>query len=110
MYKHAAEAFVPIPDTDKLREKICARSREYCQHIGALGADTLLDFDGGRATLRPTDEGLQFRVEATDLVTFYAIRTLLQGSLTDTATVSGESVEWRPADVATRFEVALPAK
>lgn len=110
MYKHAAEAFVPIPDTDKVREKICARSRDYCQHIGAVGADTLLNFDGGRATLRPTDEGLQLRVEATNLVTFYAIRTLLQGSLSDTATVSGEAIEWRPADVATRFECRAASK
>ncbi|MBZ9761763.1 hypothetical protein LB553_12885 [Mesorhizobium sp. CA8] len=97
MYKYAAEAFLPIPDADRVREKVCARSRDYCQHIGAMGADTLLEFDDGRATLRPTDEGLQFRVEATNLVTFYAIRTLLQGSVSANITASGESVEWRRA-------------
>lgn len=96
MYKHAAEGLVPIPDSDNVREKICARSRDYCQHIGAIGSDTLLDFDGGRAILRPTDEGLQFRVEAKNLVTFYAIRTLLQGTLFGTGTIFDESIERAP--------------
>ncbi len=96
MFEHIAEAFVPIPNSDKVRDHICIRSRDYCQRNGTIGAVTLLDFDDGRATLRSTDEGLQFRVEARNLVTFYAIRTLLQGTLFATATVSDEYVEWRP--------------
>lgn len=97
MYKHAAEAFVPIQDAGGVGEEIRARSRDYCQHISATGADMLLDFGDGRVTLRPTCEGLQLRIEARDLVTFYAIRTLLQGSLF-AIVADGQSVEWRPTN------------
>lgn len=102
MYKHAAEAFLAIPDADRVREQVCALSRDYCQNIIAVGADRLLEFVGGRAILRPTDEGLQFRVKATSLITFYAIRTLLQGSVFAIVPTSGDSVEWRRADLPLR--------
>lgn len=98
MSKYVAEAFVPTPDAERLVQKVCDRSREYCTYIGVVGTDTLLDFTGGGAILRPTDEGLQFRVEAKNVVTFYAIRTLLQGSLSATAVAFRESVEWRPIE------------
>ncbi|MET3523925.1 SMa0974 family conjugal transfer regulator [Mesorhizobium abyssinicae] len=98
MSKYAAEALVTTPDAGRVRERVCARSREYCNHIAVIGTDTLLQIAEGSATLRPTDEGLRFRVEAMSLVTFYAIRTLVQGSLSATDVAFGESVEWRPVE------------
>lgn len=95
MYKYSAEAFVLIHDAERFREKVSARSRDYCQHISTIDSATQLDFDDGCVTLRATDEGMRFRVETRDLVTFYAIRTLLQGSLSSITTFSGDSVEWR---------------
>jgi hypothetical protein len=97
MYDHVAEAFVRVPHAKCVAEKVCARSGDYCRSIGAPGADTLLDFGGARAILRPTNEGLHFRVEARGYVTFYGIRTLLQGSLSAVTTFPGEAIEWHPA-------------
>jgi hypothetical protein len=98
MYKHAVEAFVLVPYAERIAEKVCARSKEFCRSIGATGADKVLDFGEARAILTPTDEGLHFRVEADDSIAFYGIRTLLQGSLSAITTVSDEAMEWLPAN------------
>ncbi|RCS22796.1 hypothetical protein DUT91_14920 [Phyllobacterium salinisoli] len=97
MYKHVAEAFVPVSHAKSVAEKVCARASDYCRLIGATGADRLLHFRNARAILRPTDEGLHFRVEAQDFITFYGVRTLLQGSLS-AMTFPGAAVEWHPDD------------
>ncbi|MBW9064631.1 hypothetical protein JNB71_15010 [Rhizobium herbae] len=97
MYKHVCEAFVLIPYAERVAEKVCARLSDYCRSIGVTSTDKVLDFGDARAIMRPTDEGLHFRVEAHDSVTLYGIRTLLQGSLSAIAEFSGEAVEWHPA-------------
>ncbi|WP_458574640.1 SMa0974 family conjugal transfer regulator [Rhizobium sp. PDO1-076] len=93
LHTHVAEAFVQAPHAECVADKICARFSAYCQ---STGTDRILDFGDARAILKPTDEGLHFRVEAEELVTFYGIRTLLQASLS-TITVPGGAVEWHPA-------------
>ncbi|WP_349436809.1 hypothetical protein [Pararhizobium sp. A13] len=97
MYKHVAEAFVSVAQARYVAEKVCLHINDFCQSIGASESDKLLDFGDGRATLRATDDGLSFRVAAQDLVTFYGIRTLLQGSLSVIPLVSGKAIEWLPA-------------
>lgn len=97
MYKHVAEAFVPVPRAESVAERVCARSRDYCYSIDVMGTDKVLDFGDARAILRPTDEGLRFRVEAHNLITLYGVRTLLQGRLSASTTFEGEVVEWHPA-------------
>ncbi|KXF77911.1 hypothetical protein ATN84_24940 [Paramesorhizobium deserti] len=87
---------MPVSRAGYIAEKVCARASDYCRLIGATGADTLLDFHDARAILRPTDEGLHFRVEAQAFITFYGIRTLLQGSLSAITTFPGGAVEWHP--------------
>jgi hypothetical protein len=96
LYTHVAEAFVRAPHAECVADKICARSSAYCRSTGTNGTDRLLDFGEARAILKPTDEGLHFRVEAQELVTFYGIRTLLQASLS-AVIVPGGAVEWHPA-------------
>lgn len=96
MHTHVAEAFLQAPHAECVADKICARSSAYCRSTGTNGTDRFLDFGDARAILKPTDEGLHFRVEAQELVTFYGIRTLLQASLY-TINVPGGAVEWHPA-------------
>ena len=98
MYKHTAEAFVPVQHALQVTKKVCARYGDYCRSIGTTGVDRLLDFGDARAILRPTDQGLHFRIDAQDTITFYGIRTLLLGSLCGVAKFSGEHVEWHPSD------------
>lgn len=102
MYEHVAEAFVPVRCAECVMEKVCARSSAYCRAIGVKGADKVLDFGDARAILTPTDQGLRFRVEARDSITFYGVRTLLQGSLSAVTTFSSESVKWHPAEQASQ--------
>jgi hypothetical protein len=98
MYEHVAEAFVAVPCAECVLEKVCARSGAYCRSIAAMGTDRVLDFVEARAILTPTNEGLHFRVEAQDSITFYGVRTLLQGSLSAVTPFPGESVKWYPPD------------
>lgn len=98
MHKYVSEAFVRVPDAGSIAEKLCALSNDYCRSIGVKSADKVLDFGDGRAILRPSDEGLYFRVEAEDTMTFHGIRTLLQGSLSTIMTFPDETVEWYAAD------------
>lgn len=96
MYKHTAEAYVPVPHPERVAEKVCARSEGYCRSIDDLGTDRLLDFGDARAILRLTDKGLHVQIDAQDTITFYGIWTLLLASLCADAKFSGEHVEWRP--------------
>lgn len=97
MYKHAAEALVSIPHSENIIEKICDQSREFCRSIEHAGEDKLIDFGDAQAVLKSIDEGLFLRVEANNLITFYGVRTLLQGRLSGIMTFEGEAVEWHPA-------------
>lgn len=96
MPKHVAEALVLLPNAETVAEDICSRSRIYCRSITTRGSDRLLDFGDGRAVLKPGKEGLFLRVEAHDLVTFYGIRTVLQGHLFATSSVRDSAIEWHP--------------
>lgn len=98
MYEHVAEAFVPVRCAECVLERVCARSGEYCRSIAAIGPDKVLDFGQARAILTPTKEGLHFRVEAQESITFYGIRTLLQGSLSVVTPFPGEYVKWYPPE------------
>lgn len=97
MYKHAAEAFVPVTHSRCVAEKLCTKCCGYCLSVAVAGADKLLTFEDARAILRPADKGIQMRVEGKNLVVFCGVRTLLQGQLATVATVHAGAVEWQPA-------------
>jgi hypothetical protein len=97
MYEYIAEAFAPVSHAPTIIEKVCARYGTYCRSIGTTRAGTLLDFGDAQANLRPTIEGLHFRVEARNPIIFLGIRTLLQGSLSAITTFPVEAIEWRSA-------------
>jgi len=98
MYQHVVEAFVSVPHSKHVAERICSQIRDFYRSIIVDGSDKLLEFDNGRATIRLTDNGLFLRVSAGDLVIFYGIRTLLEGSLSALSRTSEGAFEWFPAD------------
>ena len=61
------------------------------------GADRFLIFGDGCAIIRPTNDGLFIRITARDLVIFYGIRALLEGSFSKLAAISDDAIEWFPA-------------
>lgn len=97
MYKHIAEAFVPIAHARCVAEKLCTKCCGYCLSVDVSRADKFLTFEDARAILRPADAGLRMRVEGQNLVVFCGVRTLLQGYLSTVTTVEARAVEWEPA-------------
>lgn len=97
MYRHVAEAFVPVAHAQCVAEQLCSKCCDYCLSIDVADADKLLTFEDARAILRPADGGLRMRVEGQNLVVFCGVRALLQGQLSTVATVQVKTVEWEPA-------------
>jgi len=97
MYRHVSEAFVPVAHARCVAEQLCTKCCAYCLSVDIAGADKVLTFEDARAILRPADAGLRMRVEGQNLVVFCGVRTLLQGQLSNVATVQVEAVEWEPA-------------
>lgn len=97
MYKHIAEAFVPVAHAQCVADQLCGRCCSYCLSIDAEGSDRLLTFEDCRAVLRPMDAGLQIRVEGRDMVVFCGVRMLLQSQLATVPTITTKAVEWQPA-------------
>ncbi|WP_114836198.1 hypothetical protein U0027_24110 (plasmid) [Agrobacterium tumefaciens] len=94
MYKNVAETFVALEQPPSVVEEFCSQNLNFCLSIITHETDRLLQFEDGHATIRITDNGLIFRVSARDLVTFYGIRTLIEGSLTKFTSGSVKSIEW----------------
>lgn len=104
MYKNVAEAFVALEQAPSVVEEFCSQNRNFCLSIITHEADRLLQFEDGHAIIRATDNGLIFRVSARDLVTFYGIRTLVEGSLAKFTSGSVRSIEWLNTKDAPFFE------
>lgn len=97
MYKHVAEAFVPVTHARCVAEKLRTKCCGYCLSIDVAGADRFLMFEDARAILRPADAGLRMRVEGQNMVVFCGVRMLLQGQLSAVGTAQVRAVEWEPA-------------
>lgn len=98
MYKHVAETFVATAHAANVAEKICTQIGEFCRSILSDGPDKFLSLEDGCVVILPADDGLFFRVSARDLVVFHGIRTLIEGSLSNFATVSDDVIKWLQAD------------
>ena len=85
--------------TDMIAEWACKQIRHDSRSAVTDGVDRFLNFGDGCAIIRPTNDGLFVRVLARDLVVFYGIRTLLEGSLLTLAAISNEAIEWFPASL-----------
>ncbi|MFB2567029.1 hypothetical protein [Rhizobium sp. IMFF44] len=86
-----------IGATDMIAEKACTQIRHGSRSAVTDGADRFLNFGDACVIIRPTNEGLFVRIFARDLVIFYGVRTLLEGSLSKLAAISDEAIEWFPA-------------
>ena len=91
------EAHAIISATDIIVERAHSQIRYSRQSAVAEVADKFLNFGDGCAIIRPTNDGLFVRISARDLVIFYGIRTLLEGSLLKLAAIPNDAIEWFPA-------------
>ena len=88
-----------IGATDMIAERACTQIRLGSRSAVTDAVDRFLNFGDGCAVIRPTNNGLFVRILARDLVIFYGIRTLLEGSLLTLAAISNEAIEWFPASL-----------
>ena len=86
-----------IGATNFIAERDCSQIRHGSRSATTDGADRFLNFGDACVIIRPTKDGLFVRIFARDLVIFYGIRTLLEGSLSKLAAISNEAIEWCPA-------------
>ncbi|WP_446740074.1 SMa0974 family conjugal transfer regulator [Rhizobium sp. 11515TR] len=75
-------------------DRACTQIRDGSRSAVAGGADRFLNFGDACVIIRPTNNGLFVRIFARDLVIFFGIRTLLEGSLSKVAVISNEAIEW----------------
>lgn len=97
MYQLVSEAFIHVPRASCVAEQICGQIGKVCRSVKLDGSDKVLSFENGRAIIRPTVSGLILRVYARDVVTYYGIQTLIEGSLAKLVSHSIKSIAWIPA-------------
>ncbi|WP_152094467.1 SMa0974 family conjugal transfer regulator [Rhizobium dioscoreae] len=85
-----------ISTADIIAEKACPQIRDDSRSAATERASRFLNFGDGCAIIRSTNDGLFVRISARNLVIFYAIRTLLEGSLLKLAAISNDAIEWFP--------------
>ncbi|NTF70060.1 SMa0974 family conjugal transfer regulator [Rhizobium rhizogenes] len=91
------EGHAIISATNIIADRACTPIRYGSRSAVTEGADRFLNFGDGCAIIRSTKDGLFVRISARDLVIFYGIRTLLEGSLLKLAAISNDAIEWFPA-------------
>lgn len=95
MYRYVSETLVSVVNPSRITNEISIKSVEYCRSIIESCDSTLLNFYDARATMTPLEESLHIRVEARDMVTFYGVRTFLQGHIFTRSAVPNGVVEWQ---------------
>lgn len=96
-YQNVSEVFIQLEAAPTIAKKICMQSTNICLSIIDKGKDRQLNFENGCAIIRVADDGLIVRVSAQDLITFYGIRTLIEGRLWELAPAAARSMTWLPA-------------
>lgn len=91
------EGHAIISATDIIAERACTQVRYSSRSAVTEGADRFLNFGDGCAIIRPINDGLFVCISARDLVIFYGIRTLLEGTLLKLAAITNDTIEWFPA-------------
>ncbi|RLL64006.1 hypothetical protein D8666_23555 [Ochrobactrum soli] len=76
-YTHSTETFVTHPNPDEAGKFLCIEFSACLVSFEIIGRNSVISFGDGYAFLRPVADGLHVRVEATCLVTFIGIQSLL---------------------------------
>lgn len=93
---HCEEGHAIVSAADMNADRACTQIRDGSESAVSDGAERFLNFGDACVIIRPTNNGLFVRIFARDLVIFFGIRTLLEGSLSKVAAISNEAIEWFP--------------
>lgn len=81
MYEHLAECCVFVAGKRNIIESVFLRVAEFCVSTVDNGTEKIFRFIDGEAVVRAVDVGILMRVGATDVISYYGIRTALEGSI-----------------------------
>ncbi|NEI71864.1 hypothetical protein GR212_19960 [Rhizobium lusitanum] len=96
MQDYIVEGFVHVDNSLLSLKHICNRISQLCQSISRDDVDWLINFGEGNAILRPGDNKLLFRISTQDILIFYGIQTIIEGSLSDLPKILTDGIEWIP--------------
>ncbi|ODR88407.1 SMa0974 family conjugal transfer regulator [Sinorhizobium alkalisoli] len=97
MYEHLSECRVSLPDSRYIIENVSRRVAELCVSIVDNGMEKILVFVDGEVIVRALDKGILMQVVATDVLSYYGIRTALEGIILELA--ASQEFTWRPGDL-----------
>ncbi|MGK9086122.1 hypothetical protein KXR64_20280 [Brucella intermedia] len=96
MYPHVGEAFIPARCASYRAEQLYKKVAKLCQSAHLEEFRKSVVFEAGGANIHFTNDGLLLHVFARDVLTYYGIRTLMEGSLPKAVLRSVKAVEWLP--------------
>lgn len=97
MSEHLSECCVSVPSSRNLIETVSQRFAEFCVAIVDDGMEKTFKFIDGEAVVRAVGRGILMRVVATDVISYYGIRTALEGSILKLTALEPEEFAWYPA-------------
>lgn len=97
MYEHIAECCVFLAGPRNIIERVSLRVAELCVSTVDSGTEKIFRFIDGEAIVSAVDTGILMHVGATDVVSYYGIRTALEGSILEAAAFPPEGLAWHPA-------------
>ncbi|WP_437408717.1 SMa0974 family conjugal transfer regulator [Sinorhizobium meliloti] len=97
MSEHLSECCVSVPSSRNLIETVSQRFAEFCVSIVDDGMEKTFKFIDGEAVVRAVGRGILMRVVATDVISYYGIRTALEGSILKLTALEPEEFAWYPA-------------
>lgn len=97
MHQHVARTTICGVDATGVVEDVISRLRVHCLSIRRTSTEEDIDFGTGRLLIRPSGREVLFYISASDALTYYGIRLLLEGILSITDDVAVEQIDWRVA-------------
>lgn len=98
MYEYLSECCVSHPGSINLIHNVSIRVAKLCVSIVDNGMEKTFQFADGEVVVRAVDEGILMRVVATDVLSYYGIRTALEGSILELSALAPKEFAWHPAD------------
>jgi hypothetical protein len=112
MYEHLSECRILLQNAASVVCDSALRIAELSVATIENGTEKTFLFVDGEAVLRAVDKGILMRVVATDVISYFGIRTALEGSILLVAASPPNEFAWHPADQTpfAAIERVLPSK
>jgi hypothetical protein len=98
LHPYILKGVLAVDNALQLRAQIVSHMTGTYEGLGLRLRGDYLDFDGGRAIIKPDNDGLMFSIDANDILTGYGIRTLIEASLLDALPCGKVCIDWHQGE------------